>query len=218
MEPGSPKLIGAHFISASVTAALAGWVISQEIDPYGYSFFYAFALMMLCTECWWFDDPKLANGTLTKGWPFFLFHAAGAEKTKAVIPQKPYTRVFSSWHAGGVCFSVFVHALAAEFPVPQKAQMSLALAMLWTIWACTNSVRVIYGGAQFCQAGIMFHSLAGPGCGLCGYWHFAFWLQNRSDTITSHEGTTLVIYGVLFVISVLSVALRGGCAKATAEI
>ena len=36
MEPGSsPKLIGAHFISASVTAALAGWVISQEIDPHG---------------------------------------------------------------------------------------------------------------------------------------------------------------------------------------
>merc|ERR1719271_180901 len=186
-------------------------------DPYPYSMLYSGALMVLCVECWYTEDPKLFNGSASSGWPFFLFHRPGAPSTMAVIPMKSYTRVFSSWHAGGVCLSFFIHVLGRDFPMAQKAQVSLAVGLLWIIWASINSVRFIYGGDQFCQIGIAFHSLVGPGCGLCGYWHLWFWFTHRgSGAFASNEFILGGVFGVLAVIA-LAVAAMGGHQEALAD-
>jgi hypothetical protein len=118
---------------------------------------------------------------LTRGWPFFIFHAPGVIKSKAPTGTVAYTHLtmsgyyrpmFSSWwHAGGTCVNFFLHVLSVKFPTVQKNQVSLALGWLWLIWAATNSWRTVYGEAQVCQMEAAFHSLTGPGCGLLAYWH-----------------------------------------------
>lgn len=182
-------------IFGATTAFLTSKVALTE-DPYLFGLLYSFALMVLCVECWFSEDPQLFNGTKTAGWPFFLFRAPG-EKSKAVVPMTGYTRVFSAWHAGGVCFSFFMHVVGRAFPLEQKASVALPLGLLWVIWASINSYRSVYGGAQFCQIGIAFHSLLGPGCGLAGYWHLGFWWTNRvGDALSSEELLLCSCFGI----------------------
>ena len=142
-------------------------------DPYVFSTCYAFALMLLCTECWFRSDPWLFNHS-----PLYLFRAPG-EPSKAPAPMTPYTRVFSAWHAGGVCFCFFMSLLGMGFPVQQKKEVSLALGLLWIIWGTTNSWRAIYGKAEFYRPGAAMHSLIG-GCGICGFWNLAYWLSHTT--------------------------------------
>lgn len=156
-------------------------LVKYNVDPYPYGILYSGTLMLVCVEVWYREDPQLSNGSHLKGYPFFFFHQPGATKTKAPVPMAGYTRVFGAWHAGGVCLCFFMHILGNDFPRAQKAQTSLALGLLFIIWGAINQWRSIYGAAQFCQMGIMFHSLVGPGCGLCGYWQLAFWQNNRTN-------------------------------------
>lgn len=196
LQPGSKQLVLAHLGMGSLTLFLT--YLLWAADPYHYGMLYSGALMVLCTECWYTDDPQLFNGSKTRGWPFFLFRRPGSDSSMAVVPMASYTRIFSAWHAGGVCLCFFMHVLALNFPAPQKAAVSLALGLLWIIWASINQWRFIYGGAQFCQIGISFHSLVGPGCGLLGYWHLSFWLHNR---IQSAEEMVLLVTFAAFVVA-----------------
>jgi hypothetical protein len=212
LKPGSSEIIKGHAIMGVITG-FAGYVALNFMpgsDPYPFATLYSGALMVLCVECWYTENPKLFNGSLTRGWPFFLFHRPGEQKTMAVIPMKSYTRVFSAWHAGGVCLSFFMHVLGGDFPSSQKAQVSLAVGLLWIIWASTNYVRFIYGGAQFCQIGIAFHSLVGPGCGLNGYWHLWFWWTQRgSGPLANSENILLGVFVSLTAIALVTAALGG---------
>merc|ERR1719150_2986766 len=164
--------------------------------------------MVLCVEVWWFEDPQLFNGSKLKGWPFFLFHQPGAAETKAPVPMTGYTRVFGSWHAGGVCLSFFMHILGNEFQGVERARVSLALGMLWVIWAATNQWRAWYGAAQFCQVGIMFHALTGPGCGLCGYWFLIWWHMNRAGAYTAGEITLMATFGIYVLLTLAWLATQ----------
>lgn len=195
MAPGSPTLITATLGLAVIAAAMLAVLIENNIDPFMYGAWYSFALMVLCVEVWFREDPELLNGSRFKGYPIFLFHKPGGDGTMAVVPMPGYTRVFGAWHAGGVCLCFFMHVLGSDFPLEQKAQTALALGLLWAIWATINQWRSIYGAAQFCQMGILFHSLTGPGCGLSAFWMVHFWLTNRtSGNFTSGE---LILLGTV---------------------
>ena len=160
-------------------------------DPYVFSTCYAFALMLLCTECWFRSDPWLFNHS-----PLYLFRAPG-EPSKAPAPMTPYTRVFSAWHAGGVCFCFFMSLLGMGFPVQQKKEVSLALGLLWIIWGTTNSWRAIYGKAEFYRPGAAMHSLIG-GCGICGFWNLAYWLSHTT-ALRFAEVVVLTVFTVFAV-------------------
>ena len=181
MKPGSRTLISSTLLLGSITLAETIVLVYFNVDPYPFAIIYSFCLMVTCVEVWYRKDPELLNGSKLKGFPFFFFFQPGAAETKAIVPMASYTLVFGAWHAGGVCLCFFMNVLAYDFPLTQKAQTSLALGLLWVIWATINQWRSIYGAAQFCQMGIMFHSLAGPGCGLTGYWMLSFWYRNRGD-------------------------------------
>lgn len=155
------------------------------LDPYPFGIFYSAALMILCTECWFRSDPWLFNHS-----PLFLFRAPG-KATKANIPATPYTRVFSSWHAGGVCFCFFMSVLGLGFPLQAKKEVSLALGLLWVIWAVINSWRAIYGSGEFFRPGAAMHSLIG-GCGICAIWHLTYWFVH-TDSMRMAE---ILILGV----------------------
>lgn len=165
---------------------------THVIDPYPFGIFYSFALMVLCTECWFRRDPWLFNHS-----PFFLFRAPG-KPTKAEVPMAPYSRVFSAWHAGGVCFCFFMSVLAIDFPVQAKKEVSLALGLLWLTWATTNSWRAIYGGNEFFRPGAACHSLIG-GCGVCAFWHLAYWFFSTQSLRTGE----IIIIGVFVFFAVL---------------
>lgn len=201
MAPGSRILVLATLLLASITITMLIALVHFNIDPYPFGIIYSFCLMALCVEVWFREDPQLLNGTHKykelQGFPFFLFHQPGATGTKALVPMTSYTRVFGAWHAGGVCLCFFMNVLANDFPLAQKAQTSLALGLLWVTWGAINQWRSIYGAAQFCQMGIMFHSLAGPGCGLCGYWMLLFWYNNRiQGSWTVSESVLLGTFGL----------------------
>merc|ERR1712045_207218 len=98
-----------------------------DADPFPFGILYGGALMVLCIEVWFFEDPQLFNGSKLKGWPFFLFHQPGGSETKAPVPMTGFTRVFGSWHAGGVCISFFMHVLGNEFQEYERASVALAL-------------------------------------------------------------------------------------------
>lgn len=175
MAPGSSALVAATLTFAVLAAAMLKLLVENDVDPFAYGTWYSFALMVLCVEVWFREDPELFNGSRLKGYPTYLFHQPRADGTKALVPMSEYARVFGSWHAGGVCLCFFVHVLGKDFPLPQKAQTALALGLLWAVWAAINQWRSIYGAAQFCQTGILFHSATGPGCGLLAYWMLYFW-------------------------------------------
>ena len=180
MSPGSSILITATLFLASITAGLLRVLIVRNIDPFACGAWYSFALMVISVEVWFREDPELFNGSTFKGYPVYIFHEPGGNGTKAVVPMSGYTHVFAAWHAGGASLCFFMHVLGTEFPLEQKAQTALALALLWGIWASINQWRSIYGGAQFCQMSAVFHSLTGPGCGLYFYWMMHFWYSNRT--------------------------------------
>ena len=180
MAPGSSILITATLFLASITAGFLMLFITNNIDPFPCGAWYSFALMVLCVEVWFREDPELFNGSMFKGYPIYLFHNPGGSGTKAMVPMSAYTRVFGAWHAGGVCLCFFMHVLGTDFPLEQKSQTALALSLLWGIWASINQWRSVYGASQFCQASILFHSLTGPGCGLYAYWMMHFWYSNRT--------------------------------------
>lgn len=180
-----------------LVAVITYVMVSMDADPFPFGILYGGALMVLCTETWFREDPQLFNGTILKGWPFFLFHQPGGEDTKAPVPMSGYTRVFGSWHAGGVCLCFFMHVLGLGFDEAHKAQTALALGLLWLIWAAINQWRAIYGAAQFCQAGIQIHGLTGPGCGLAGYWMLMWWHKHRTPgAFNGGEVTLLATFGI----------------------
>jgi len=208
IAPGSGQSIGATLAGLVVVIGILAYLIHIEADPYPYGILYSGALMVLCTETWFFEDPQLLNGSMLKGWPFFLFHQPGGSETKAPVPMTGFTRVFASWHAGGVCLSFFTHVLGNEFTGNNKASVSLALGLLWVIWAAINQWRAWYGAGQFCQMGIMFHALTGPGCGLAGYWMLYSWHQMRFGAksigeVTGGETVLLATFGIYVVATVL---------------
>jgi len=200
IAPGSTQQIVLTSMGALLNAVLAAYFINADIDPYPYGIIYGGALMVLCTEVWWFEDPQLFNGTKLKGWPFFLFHQPGGTDTKAPVPLTGYTRVFGSWHAGGVSLGFFMHVLGFGFPPAQKAEVALALGLLWVIWAAINQWRAWYGAGQFCQTGIMFHSLTGPGCGLNGILFLAYWIKAGVGP-SSGEVVCLSTFGIFCIVS-----------------
>ena len=59
------------------------------------------------------------------------------------------------------------------FPDQAKKEVSLALGLLWIIWATSNSWSAIYSNKEFFRPGIAMHSLVG-GCGICAYWHLGY--------------------------------------------
>merc|ERR1719263_522141 len=93
-----------------------------------------------------------------------------------------------------------------DFETPEKAKVSLALGLLWVIWASTNTYRAIYGGEEFFRPGIALHSLVG-GCGIAGYWHLWFWFTNKGDELQRGE---LVVLGTFAVLAVHRHLLRRG--------
>jgi hypothetical protein len=193
MAPGSSTLIAATLTFAVVTTLKLKVLMEHDIDPFAYGTWYSFALMVLCVEVWFREDPSLFNGSkFTNGYPTYLFRQPGATQTKALVPMSGYTRVFGAWHAGGVCFCFFMHVLGSDFPRAQKAPTALALGLLWFIWAAINQWRSIYGAAQFCQMGILFHGLTGPGCGMEAYWMLHFWHQNRIPGDLTHAESVLL--------------------------
>jgi len=198
MVPGSSTLIAATFTFAVIVAVMLKVLMEYSIDPFAYGAWYSFALMVPCVEVWFREDPGLINGSTFKGYPVYMFHQPGGNGTKAIVPMPGYTRIYGSWHAGGVCLCFFMHVLGSDFPLEQKAQTALALGILWAIWAAINQWRSIYGAAQFCQMGILFHSLTGPGCGLCAYWMLHFWLMNR--TPGSFTGGEYILLGTVAVL------------------
>lgn len=181
MAPNSFTLKAANLIFAVITGVMLTTFIAHNIDPFAYGTWYSFALMVLCVEVWFTEDPELFNGSRFRGYPIYLFHLPGENESRAMIPMASYTRIFAAWHAGGVCLCFFMHVLGSNFPEPQKAQTALALGLLWGIWASINQWRSIYGAAQFCQISILFHSLTGPGCGLCAYWMLFFWYTHQQS-------------------------------------
>ena len=166
-------------------------------DPYPFSIFYSFALMVLCTECWFRRDPWLFNHS-----PLYLFRAPHGP-TKADVPMAPYARVFAAWHAGGVCFCFFMSILAINFPQSAKKETSLALGLLWLTWATTNSWRAMYGGNEFYRVGALFHSLIG-GCGVCAFWQLGYWYANTSS-LAIGEVVILGVYCAFIVLALVSV-------------
>jgi len=204
IAPGSRQMMTIQGAGAAAAAGLTTLLVQMGADPFPYGMLYGGALMVLCVEVWFREDPQLFNGTLLRGWPFFLFHQPGEADTKAPVPMSGYTRVFGSWHAGGVCLCFFMHVLGMSFPQEQKAQTALALGLLWVVWGGINSWRSVYGAAQFCQTGIQIHSLTGPGCGLAGYWMLAWWAQHRGvDAYTNSEVTVLGTFGIYTVFTLL---------------
>lgn len=143
MAPSSSNLIAATLIFALITAIMLKIVIVNNIDPFACGTWYSFALMVLCVEVWFREDPELFNGSRFKGYPIYLFHQPGGERTMAVVPMSGYTRIFGAWHAGGVCLCFFMHVLGSAFPLEQKSQTALALSLLWFIWASINQWRSI---------------------------------------------------------------------------
>ena len=160
-------------------------------DPFLFGVLYSGALMVLCVECWFRDDPWLFNHS-----PLYLFRAPG-ERTKAEVPMSPYARVFSAWHAGGVCLCFFTSVIALDFPLQAKKEISLALGLLWLIWATTNTWRALFGGDTFYRPGIALHSLIG-GCGVCAVWHLGFWFAN-TNSIRTGEVVVLAVFSALAV-------------------
>ena len=209
MAPGSRALVAASLTFAAITLAMLTALVGQDVDPFPFGASYSFMLMVLCTEVWFREDPELLNGSIFGGYPAYLFRRPGGAATKAPVPMAPYTRVFGTWHAGGVCFCFFIHVLACDFPLAQKAQTSLACGLLWAIWAAINQRRSIYGADQFCQMGVLFHSLTGPGCGLCSYWMLIFWHNNRA--LGSWTGSERVLLGTFafYTLCVVTAWLNG---------
>jgi len=193
MAPGSFALLKATLAMALVAAAKLYVLMSHNIDPFGYGTAYSFALMVLCVEVWFREDPELFNGSKFRGFPIYLFHSPGDTGTKAVVPMPGYTRVFGAWHAGGVCLCFWMHVMAKGFPVAQKTEVALALGALWFCWAAINQWRSVYGAAQFCQAGILFHSVTGPGCGLMAVWMAWFWHSHRSAGTPFERAESVVL-------------------------
>lgn len=66
------------------------------------------------------------------------------------------------------------NTMALNYRITQ-AQISLALGLIWAMWAAINTTRTLHSPDQFCQAGIAFHSLVGPGCGLNAILHLHLW-------------------------------------------
>jgi hypothetical protein len=89
--------------------------------------------------------------------------------------------------------------LALDFPLQAKKEVSLALGLLWVIWAVINSWRAIYGGGEFFRPGAAMHSLIG-GCGICAVWHLAYWFVH-TDSLRIAE---MVILGVFALFAVLA--------------
>jgi len=214
LAPGSSSMMIVQGIGAVAVVGLMSYLTTIDADPFPYGMLYGGALMVLCVEVWYREDPTLFNGTLfgrwvffLRGWPFFLFHQPYEQDTKAPIPLSGYTRVFGSWHAGGVCLCFFMHVLGMSFPQEQKAQTALALGLLWVVWGAINSWRSVYGAAQFCQSGIQIHSLTGPGCGLAGYWMLSWWSRHRGPVpfadFTSSETIVLGTFGIYAVFTML---------------
>ncbi|MEM7468161.1 MAG: hypothetical protein AAF387_14900, partial [Pseudomonadota bacterium] len=165
-------------------------------DSYPFGIFYSFALMVLCTEYWFRNNPWLFNHS-----PLYLFRSPG-EATKAQIPMAPYTRVFSAWHAGGVCFCFFISVLGLGFPIEVKRELSLALGLLWLIWATTNTWRAFYGDKEFYRVGALFHSLLG-GCGICAYWHLWYW-YTHTVTLGAGERLILCVFAMFCFLAILN--------------
>jgi len=209
MAPGSSTMLIVNGVVGVAVAVLTAVLVNMGADPFPFGMLYGGALMVLCIEVWFREDPQLFNGTVLKGWPFFLFHQPGEADTKAPVPMTGFTRVFGSWHAGGVCLCFFMHVLGFSFPQTQKAQTALALGLLWVIWASINQWRAIYGAAQFCQAGIQIHALTGPGCGLAGYWMLIWWFQNRdAGAFTGSEVALLATFGIYALFSLVWLATQ----------
>lgn len=224
IEPGSGKLFVATSLSGLITIGVLAALVERNVDPYPFGIIYSSTLMLLCVEVWFLEDPSMFNGSAFKGFPFFLFHRPGDTSTMAPVPMASYTRVFGTWHAGGVCLCFFMHVLANDFPQDQKAQTSLALGLLWLIWATINQWRSIYGGEQFCQMGILIHSLVGPGCGLCGFWQLWFWQTNRTSTYNNYAVNELILLGtfallalVAFVFWVVAMKKRSSVSTSTTD-
>ena len=161
-------------------------------EPFIFGAIYSGALMILCVECWFSDDPWLFNHS-----PLFLFRAPG-EVTKADVPMGRYTRVFSAWHAGGVCFCFFTTIIAMDFPPEAKKEIALTLGLLWLIWATTNTWRALFNSDSFFRPGAAMHSLIG-GCGIAAYWHLGYWYTN----------TTALKTGEIIVLTVFSIIAIG---------
>lgn len=210
MAPGSSTLVAATLIFAAVAAVMLKVLTESGVDPFAYGAWYSFALMILCAEVWFREDPELFNGSRFGGYPVYLFHRPGGGGTKAAVPMSGYARVFAAWHAGGVCLCFFVHVLGRDFPPEPKAQTALALGLLWAIWATINQWRSVYGAAQFCQMGVLFHGLTGPGCGLCAYWMLHFWLTNRPPkSFTDGERILLGTVGAFLFCAAAWLAIEG---------
>lgn len=207
LEPGSRQMMAAQGVGIVAVVGLMSYLTQIDADPFPYGMLYGGALMVLCVEVWFTENPKLFNGSLSRGWPFFLFHQPWQPDTKAPIPLSGYTRVFGSWHAGGVCLCFFMHVLGMSFPQQQKAQTALALGLLWVTWGAINWWRSVYGAAQFCQAGIQIHGLTGPGCGLAGYWMLSWWSRHRGPepfaNFANSEVTVLGTFGIFTVFTLL---------------
>eukprot|EP00751_Fragilariopsis_kerguelensis_P004719 CAMPEP_0170831094 /NCGR_PEP_ID=MMETSP0733-20121128/49786_1 /TAXON_ID=186038 /ORGANISM="Fragilariopsis kerguelensis, Strain L26-C5" /LENGTH=260 /DNA_ID=CAMNT_0011196651 /DNA_START=244 /DNA_END=1026 /DNA_ORIENTATION=+ len=193
MAPSSFALLQVTLAFLLVAALKLYVLMSNSIDPFGYGMAYSFALMVLCVEVWFREDPELFNGSLFHGYPTYLFHRPGETDTKAVVPLSGYTRVFGAWHAGGVCLCFWMHVLAQGFPIAQQTDVALALGALWGCWAFINQWRSIYGAAQFCQTGILFHSVTGPGCGLMAVWMVWFWQSHRPAGALLQQSESVVL-------------------------
>lgn len=88
------------------------------------------------------------------------------------------------------------------FPDQAKKEVSLALGLLWIIWASINSWRAVYGGGEFFRPGIAMHSLIG-GCGILGFWHLAYWFS-RTDSLRSAEIVLLSVCALFAIAALLN--------------
>ena len=102
--------------------------------------------------------------------------------------------------------------LALGFPLQAKKEVSLALGLLWSLWAVTNSWRAIYGGGEFFRPGAAMHSLIG-GCGVCAFWHLTYWFAH-TDSLRLSEAVVLGVFTLFGVIALLNISRMRREAKA----
>ena len=94
------------------------------------------------------------------------------------------------------------------FPDQAKKEVSLALGLLWIIWASINSRRAMHGGGEFFRPGIAMHSLIG-GCGICGFWHLAYWFAH-TDSLRNAEIVVLSVFAFFVLATLVNlVRMRG---------